>query len=100
MSCCRHLLLVAALFAFLRTGDAAGPAKSVVREAVGSTSLKSVGYDANSKTLEVEFNNGGIYRYFAVPVETHRELMKSGSKGKFFTANIRGKFRFERIDTR
>ena len=70
------------------------------RARIDSTSLESVGYEAESKTLEVEFLHGGVYRYFEVPEAIHAELMKAESKGRFFQANIRNKFRFERTPAR
>jgi KTSC domain len=72
----------------------------IPRTAVVSSNLKSVGYDSDSKTLEIEFKNGSVYRYFEVPPATNSALMKSDSKGKFFHSTIRGKFRFERRDTK
>jgi hypothetical protein len=37
------------------------------RHSVTSSNVKSIGYDASSSTLEVEFNSGGIYQYYSVP---------------------------------
>jgi KTSC domain len=31
------------------------------RQPVSSSNLKSVGYDPRSRTLEIEFHNGGVY---------------------------------------
>lgn len=36
------------------------------RTPVSSTNLKSVGYDAVNRVLEIEFHDGGIYQYFNV----------------------------------
>ena len=97
MDSSRVLLLLFAIFLVLSPPIVAGePPHSIPRTAVESSNLKSVGYDAASKTLEVEFNHGGIYRYLNVPPATHKALMKSESKGNFFNANIRRKFRFQR----
>lgn len=65
-----------------------------------STSLKSVGYDAERHVLEVVFVNGGIYAYSGVPESVYQDLIDvaaaGGSVGKFFAANIRPKYPFER----
>jgi lysyl-tRNA synthetase class 2 len=61
--------------------------------------LKSVGFDQKARVLEIQFHHGGIYRYHDVPAETHAALMKAESKGKYFQANIRNKFRFERVSS-
>jgi hypothetical protein len=51
---------------------------------VQSSNLSSVGYDPDSLTLEIGFNNGGIYQYSGVPQEVYEGLMNAGSKGTFF----------------
>jgi KTSC domain len=69
------------------------------RTPVDSTNLKSVGYDADSKTLEVEFDQGRVYRYFGVSVALHEQLMKATeSHGKFFNKYIKNAgFKFEQV---
>ncbi|EGR5121793.1 KTSC domain-containing protein [Vibrio cholerae] len=66
------------------------------RTAVSSSNLVSVGYDADSMTLEVEFNNG-IYQYYDVPEYIYEELMSATSAGSYLHQNIKGSFRFSRI---
>lgn len=67
------------------------------REAVDSSMLSSVGYDEESRTLEVEFTSGTVYRYFDVPPEEHRLLMEAGSIGKYMNANIKGLYASARV---
>lgn len=43
----------------------------------------SVGYDPESKTLELEFSDGSLYEYYAVPAAIHRRLMEADSIGRF-----------------
>jgi hypothetical protein len=63
------------------------------RTAVSSSSVRSVGYDEASQTLEVEFNSGGIYQYSGVPKKLSERFLTAPSKGRFFDQNIRDKFR-------
>jgi hypothetical protein len=65
------------------------------RAPVESSSLASVGYQG--AVLEVEFRNGGVYRYIDVPEEVHRRLMSAESKGRFFNFEIRDAYRCEQI---
>jgi hypothetical protein len=65
------------------------------RVPVSSSALRSVAYDGG--TLEVEFVNGTVYRYFDVPDRVHALLMTAGSHGRFFNAHIRDEFRYERL---
>lgn len=65
------------------------------RVAVVSSALRSVGYDDG--TLDVEFVSGAVYRYFNVPEQVHKQLMRADSHGEFFNAHIRDRFRYEQI---
>lgn len=60
---------------------------------VSSSNLASIGYDAESFVLEVEFNNGRVYQYFDVPQGTYDELMSSSSKGSYMNNVIKKQFR-------
>lgn len=66
------------------------------RQLVVSSNLRSVGYDESSRILEIEFRNGGVYRYRDVPLEVHQELMNSPSLGKYFLANIRDIYQYDK----
>jgi hypothetical protein len=59
------------------------------RVPVSSSSLKSIGYDADKKILEVEFVHSGIYQYFDVPENVHRELMAAESHGKYYNDHVK-----------
>jgi hypothetical protein len=59
------------------------------REKVSSSSIATIGYDPVSKTLEVEFNHGGIYRYMDVPFRKYEELKNAVSIGNYFDRHIR-----------
>ena len=59
--------------------------------------MASVGYDGALATLEVEFRNGGVYRYFAVPASVYEALMHADSKGAFFNRRVRNAFLFDRV---
>lgn len=61
------------------------------RNAVKSSNIASVGYDTDTRTLEVEYLNGGIYHYLDVPQKSVTEMMSAGSIGKYLHGNIRGK---------
>ena len=64
---------------------------------VKSSNLKSVGYDSNEKTLEIEFLNGAVYQYFNVPPEIYNTLMRASSHGRYFNKYIRNKYKFRKI---
>lgn len=62
------------------------------RQPVESSSLASVGYEVETRTLEVEFRNGGVYRYLGVPASVHGELMDAESRGAFLNIRIKPHF--------
>lgn len=80
-----------------RTALPQGEIDAMEREMVASSTIVSVGYDAGSETLEVEFKNGGIYQYFNVPGAVYQQFMESGSKGQFLHANIKNSFPYSRV---
>lgn len=67
------------------------------RTPVTSESIRSIGYDLDSQTLEVEFNYGPVYQYAGVTQGEHEGMMNADSKGKYFNANIRGRYSFVKL---
>jgi hypothetical protein len=67
------------------------------RTPVSSTSIAEVGYDNATLTLEIAFRDGGLYRYFGVPVALYSRFMTSNSKGRFFVDEIKDRYRFIRL---
>jgi len=67
------------------------------RAPVSSSSIASVGYQAELAVLEVEFAGGAVYRYFAVPAAVHVQLMGAASKGAFLNRFVRDVFPFARV---
>lgn len=59
---------------------------------VSSSNLCAIGYDPDSQTLEVEFNNGRVYQYGGVPPFEYEALMGAASHGVYFNANIRNRY--------
>ena len=63
------------------------------RENVQSSMIASIGYEADTSILEVEFNSGAIWQYYDVPESIYYDMTNSGSLGKFFHSNIKGHYR-------
>ena len=61
---------------------------------VDSKTLRRVGYDAERRLLQVEFQNRSIYQYFEVPAAVYQDLMQAPSKGAYFNRSIRPRFDF------
>jgi hypothetical protein len=69
----------------------------VLRQVVDSSSLRSIGYDRRTQTLEVEFKNGGIYQYGGVSAEVWNQLRRAASIGRFFQTHVRDRFPATRV---
>ena len=67
------------------------------RVAVRSRDIAIIGYDPSSLTLEIAFRSGGVYHYFGVPEEIHKNLVVAASQGKYFEESIKYKFRYQKI---
>lgn len=67
------------------------------REAVTSTNVAEVGFDANSRILEVQFKTGAVYQYFDVPQQIYDELRRASSIGGFINSNVKGHYRYARV---
>ena len=68
------------------------------RKPVKSTNVKAVGYDAETKVLEVEFKSGGIYQYAGVQKEMYADLLAAESVGRFVSQVVRAGRRGLRIE--
>ena len=68
------------------------------RTPVASSNIRSIGYDPQSATLEVEFATGDVYQYFNVPEHLYREFIKAASLGGFLNENIiKYNYRYQKV---
>lgn len=58
-------------------------------QAVKSSNIAELGYDAETKTLVVLFHNGRKYAYHDVPEELNEELVNAASIGGVFASAIK-----------
>ena len=69
----------------------------MAREYVTSTSIVWFEFDPRTRTLEIEFISGGVYRYFGVPPAVTDELRTADSQGRFVNEIIKPRYRCERV---
>lgn len=62
---------------------------------VKSSTIKSIDY--SDTDLLVEFVSGNKYEFHDVKKDIYESFINSESKGKYFAANIKGKYDFVRI---
>lgn len=68
------------------------PAEKIPLTEVSSSNIAAYGYDLARKWLDVQFVSGDIWRYPGVSFDLAERFSEAESKGKFFYANIKGKF--------
>ena len=66
---------------------------------VESAAIHAIDYDAERAKLLVRFTSGERYVYVGVPGEVHRSFLDAESKGRFFQAEIRDVYPFNRLDS-
>lgn len=67
------------------------------RQPVKSSSIKSVGYSAETYLLEVEFTNGAIYQHSGVTPELYKALMTGESIGKSYGMLLRNRYQCRKV---
>lgn len=56
---------------------------------VESSTISAVGYSEEKNVLQVQFNGGGVYQYYAVQKRRFDGLLKAKSKGEYFHKHIK-----------
>jgi hypothetical protein len=69
----------------------------MLRQTVTSSNVVSIGYDPSTEVLEIEFRTSGVYRYSTVPEQVFDGLLNAPSHGKYFWANIRDRYPYEKV---
>jgi lysyl-tRNA synthetase class 2 len=62
-----------------------------------SSLIKSFNYDSKTQTLQLEFDNGSIYKYHDVPDSINQGLNSAVSRGQYFNANIKEKYGHDKV---
>ena len=73
------------------------------RDIVISVSIRAVGYDKETSTLEIEFCDSSIYQYSGVPAEVYTGFLDSIGLNlektdlNYFTKHIKGQYKQKTI---
>jgi KTSC domain len=62
-----------------------------------SSNIRGFAFDENTNVLTVEFNNGGRYNYFDVPMGVYEAMKVAPSIGQFLAQNVKGTYRYARV---
>ncbi len=67
------------------------------RKYIESSMIRSIGFDSESSTLEIEFNSGAIWQYSDFPESEWYLFESAESQGKFFNSNIKDQYSEYRV---
>ncbi len=56
---------------------------------LSSTNLRAIGYDPDTMTMQIQFNNGSLYSYANIEPQTYEDMMASGNPGEYFATIIK-----------
>jgi len=62
------------------------------RSPLDSSAVRSAGYDPERQVLELEFSNGRIYQFEAVPPGVYDWLLRTPNKGGYVNRMINGRY--------
>jgi len=69
----------------------------IPQEPVESSNIAARGYDLERRVLAVTFKSGDIWHYASVPPAKAEEFFAAPSAGRFYKAEIQGKFPAEKM---
>lgn len=64
---------------------------------INSGKLRAIGYDARTRLLQVQLDDGSMLQYSGVGDEIWRRLSTSGSAWSFYRDNIEEEFTVKRV---
>jgi len=67
------------------------------RKRVNASNIRSVGYDARARMLEIEFSSGSIVQYAGVAPDVHRALLAAPSITSYFRDQIEEGYASRRV---
>jgi len=67
------------------------------RKRVNSSKIRAVGYDPQSRVLEVELRDGSVLAYSGVSQEVHRQFMNAPSPTSYYEDKIVDEFSARRL---
>lgn len=67
---------------------------------IESSHVEAAGYDPVTREMHVRFKGGeGLFKMKDVPTELYQKFLSAKSKGGFFAAYIRNKFKHEKVNS-
>jgi hypothetical protein len=70
---------------------------TIERKPIRRGGIRTAGYDAASRILEIEFDSGSVLQYTGVGAEIARRLLTSAAPASYYRDNIEEEFPSRRV---
>ena len=70
---------------------------TVERKPIRRAGIRSAGYDASARILEIEFDSGSVLQHSGVGVEIARRFLSSSAPGSYYKDNIEEEYPSRRV---
>jgi hypothetical protein len=70
---------------------------TIERKPIRRAGMRSAGYDASARILEIEFDNGSVVQHSGVGAEIGRRFLSSAAPASYYKDNIEEEFPSRRI---
>lgn len=70
---------------------------TIERKPIRRGGIRSAGYDASARVLEIEFDSGSVLQYSGVGAEIARRFLASSAPASYYKDNIEEEFPSRRI---
>ncbi|HUD25490.1 MAG TPA: KTSC domain-containing protein [Burkholderiaceae bacterium] len=70
---------------------------TIDRKPIRRGGIRSAGYDASTRVLEIEFDNGSVLQHSAVGAEIARRFLTSAAPASYYKDNIEEEFMVRRV---
>jgi hypothetical protein len=70
---------------------------TIERKPIRRGGIRSAGYDASARVLEIEFDSGSVLQYSGVGAEIARRFLASSAPASYYKDNIEEEFPSKRL---
>lgn len=69
----------------------------MIMNSVTSSNIDAVGYDPDTKVLQVDFKSGTSYQYEGVPANLAQAMIVAPSVGQFFYSSVKYAYPYTKV---
>jgi len=69
----------------------------IINVTIKSSNTQFASYNTETEVLTLTFNNGSKYEYYDVPWKVFTKFRSAPSQGKYFTTDIKTKYKYKQV---